>query len=141
MNRQIVYVFKRDKTPLLYAILPGSIVPSPTKVYNPNLFALLNLCLHNNLIFQKELPPGIPDSYIPLYKRYLPLPILHPVSVILTLLAPTLVLLRGGSWPDFAWWCITPAMSWLIWSIQRWDAQASEELANLERLRYNAKGA
>lgn len=142
MNRQTVYVFKLDKTPLSYAILPSSITPSSTAVPFPNFFALLNLCLHNNLTFQKELPSYmIPDSWLPLFQRYLPLPIFHPVNVVLTLMAPTLALIRGGSWPDVAWWCVTPAMSWLVWYIQRWDAQASAELSGLERLRYNAKGA
>ena len=141
MNRQVVYVIKLDKTPLIYAILPSSVTPSWTVVPLPNLLALLNLCLHNNLIFQDEVPIYIRDSWLPFYRRYMPLPVFHPVTTVLTLLPPALALLWGGSWPDVAWWCVTPAMSWLVWYIQRWDAHAFEELLGLECLRYDAKGA
>lgn len=140
-NRQVVYVIKLDKTPPVYAILPSSTAVSSTAVPLPNLFALLNIILHNNLAIQDHLPSWIPNSYLPLVKRCFPIPLLHPLTIGLTLLAPVLALLRGGSWPDVAWWCITPVMSWIVWYTQRWHAQVNEELAALERLRYDAKGA
>ena len=140
-DRQVVYVVKLDKTPPVYAILPSATLVSSTAVPLPNLFALLNIVLHNNLAFQDHLPSWIPHSCLSLAKRCFPIPLLHPLTIGLTLLAPILALLRGGSWPDVVWWCITPGMSWIVWYIHRWYVQMNEELLALERLRYDAKGA
>ncbi|TFY54146.1 hypothetical protein EVJ58_g9031 [Rhodofomes roseus] len=140
-----IYILKWDKLSPLYAILPSHPAPS-TIIPFPDFFATLNIILHANLSLLllphyspirrslSSLPPPMEDYS-------LPLPIFHPVTAALTVLTPTLALIRQCSWPDVAWWCATLAMSWFVYSLRRWTDQSVEEIRELERLRYDARGA
>ncbi|KZT73715.1 hypothetical protein DAEQUDRAFT_807930 [Daedalea quercina L-15889] len=141
----LIYILKGDKISPLYAILPSH--PPPFAIIPfANFFAMLNIALHANLSllllpFYNPIRQSLSSLPPPLEACSLPLPILHPLIAGLTVLTPTLALLRQCSWPDVAWWCATLAMSWFVYSLRSWTDQSAEEIRELERLRYDARGA
>jgi len=143
----IIYVLKWDKLSPLYAILLARWHPAPSALIPfPDLFATLNIFLHANLSLLLLPPYGsirrsLSSLPPPLEAYSLPLPVLHPLIAGLSVLTPALALLRQCSWPDVAWWCTPPAMSWFVYSLRSWTDQNVEEIRELERLRYDARGA
>jgi hypothetical protein len=74
-------------------------------------------------------------------------PLLSDASVRLTTgafaLVPVLNLLTGGkkAWQSVVWWSFTPAMGVLVLVVKRWIDQAKQDIRELEKLKYVAKGA
>jgi hypothetical protein len=75
-----------------------------------------------------NLQKSIPSDF----SRYAPLA---------TCAAPIIALLSGRDVAQLAWWCLPAEMSALVWVSRGWMAGTVEDVAGLERLRYDAKGA
>ncbi|KAI8969621.1 hypothetical protein BD414DRAFT_428225 [Trametes punicea] len=71
----------------------------------------------------------------------LPLPLSHPATVLSPVLAPTYALLLGQDWIDVLWWSTAGLLTLLITVILRWIKEEEEEITELEKLRYTARGA
>lgn len=140
---QIIYLMKRDKEPPIAPLL-GTEPGSSTTLPSPNFWTTLNLFYHVNLSIHL-LPLSHPIRHTLAnngafrYSAFIPPPysFLYGLSVIPALLS----LFTRSEWADVVWWLATPAMVYFVHSSQRWFAQEAEGLQNLEKLRYDAKGA
>lgn len=50
-------------------------------------------------------------------------------------------MLSGRDVAQLMWWCVPAEVSALVWVSRGWMAGAVEEVAGLEKLRYDVKGA
>jgi hypothetical protein len=98
-----------------------------------SVFAILHIGIHildmisllpSLLNLQKSLPED--------FSRYAPLT---------TCVAPLVALLSGRDITQLVWWCVPAELSALVWVSRGWMASAVEDVAGLEKLRYDAKGA
>ena len=71
----------------------------------------------------------------------LPLPLSHLIALLAPVLAPAYALLLGQSWIDTLWWSTTGIVVALVAVILRWMKEEENEIAELEHLRYTARGA
>ncbi|KAK0504215.1 hypothetical protein EDD18DRAFT_491215 [Armillaria luteobubalina] len=62
----------------------------------------------------------------------------YPLTYALSLVAPTLRLFLGS---PVAWWCVTPAVVFIVQSIQDGIDRGTESIAALEAMKYHALGA
>ncbi|KAK7681527.1 hypothetical protein QCA50_015259 [Cerrena zonata] len=140
---QCIYLMKADKEPPIAPLITSELIP-PTSVPLPNLWTILNLFYHANLSIHL-LPLSNPIRQSLQKIRSSPYILLLPIgySILYGLsVAPALLsLFSGNSWVDVVWWLATPAMVYFVHSSQRWFAQETEGIQNLEKLRYDAKGA
>jgi hypothetical protein len=58
----------------------------------------------------------------------------------LSAVAPTLSLLMGKTWQTVLWWSITPAVGMLMMLLKCWIEQGEEDIRNLEKMKYDARG-
>ncbi|KAG8732859.1 hypothetical protein FRC11_010458 [Ceratobasidium sp. 423] len=58
-----------------------------------------------------------------------------------TCIAPLVALLSGRDVAQLAWWCLPAELSALVWVSRGWMTSAVEDVAGLERLRYDVQGA
>lgn len=115
--------------------LPGS-QPLPLAT----LFALLHIFVHGNLnllLLSPEHQLRSRASAIANGNLPLPYSALFGVSAI----APVLSLSLRHSWLDVVWWSAAILVTWLIYNGQQWVQEENASIANLEKMRYTAKGA
>ncbi|KAK0202002.1 hypothetical protein DFS33DRAFT_1038454 [Desarmillaria ectypa] len=62
----------------------------------------------------------------------------YQLTYVLSLVAPTLCLFLGS---PVAWWCVTPAVVFVVQSIQDGLDRGTESIAALESMKYHALGA
>lgn len=60
---------------------------------------------------------------------------------LITCLAPVIAMLSGRDVAQLMWWCVPAEVSALVWVSRGWMAGAVEEVAGLEKLRYDMQGA
>ncbi|KAJ1303329.1 hypothetical protein OPQ81_011525 [Rhizoctonia solani] len=58
-----------------------------------------------------------------------------------TCIAPLLALLSGRDVAQLTWWCLPAELSALVWVSRGWMASTVEDVAGLEKLRYDVQGA
>ncbi|CAL1712586.1 unnamed protein product [Somion occarium] len=141
---QLVYLLKSHKEPPIAALFPGSLSTPFTPIPILNLWITLNLFYHANLSLHL-MPSSHPIRQFlqraqrSSHRRFIPLsyPILYVLSAIPVLLS---FILETGP-VDVAWWLITPTMIYFVHSAQKWIAQETDGIRNLENLRYDARGA
>ncbi|KAI0335871.1 hypothetical protein GY45DRAFT_1239731 [Cubamyces sp. BRFM 1775] len=71
----------------------------------------------------------------------LPLQSSHLVALLAPGVAPACALLLGQSWVDTLWWCTAGIVMALVAIVLRWMREEENEIAELENLRYTARGA
>ena len=112
-------------------------VPLATLVAFLQIAILCNLSL--NLLPQSHpLRHALRTDALPFQ---LPLPLSHLVALLSPVLAPAYALLLGQSWVDTLWWSTTGIVVALVAVILRWMKEEENEIAELEHLRYTARGA
>ncbi|KAG8702688.1 hypothetical protein FRC12_008686 [Ceratobasidium sp. 428] len=89
---------------------------------------ILSLDIISLLPALSSLQKSIPADF----SRYAPLA---------TSLAPTLAIISGRDVAQLAWWCVPAEITALVWVSRGWMAGAVEDIAGLEQLRYDSKGA
>lgn len=95
------------------------------------VFTLVHTCIHALDIasfYAPHLQQSIPEDV----SRYAP---------VVTCVAPFVALLSGRDVAQLAWWAVPAELSALVWVSRGWMAGAVEDVASLETLRYDAKGA
>ncbi|TFY70657.1 hypothetical protein EVG20_g2343 [Dentipellis fragilis] len=96
-------------------------------------FALLHVAVHFNLLLISwPNRPLILRNIKPL--QYI---LMYPASAV----APVLCIFLGLGLPNFMWWSMTPTIILLHDTVHRWILQGEESIAELEKLKYTAKGA
>lgn len=103
------------------------------------LFALLQILIHVNLMIL--LTPTFDSPLHRLVKEtaFLPLPV--PWALGIAVSAPVFSLSGGKSWQQTGWWSVTVIITSLVWVMLRSIDENKEGLENLEKLKYDAKGA
>ncbi|KAI0076348.1 hypothetical protein K474DRAFT_1684890 [Panus rudis PR-1116 ss-1] len=140
---QIIYLFKSSKESPILALFPNDIavnehLPAPNLWTLTNLFTLLNLTIH--LLPQSHpVRQSLRQLHSSPYTYFLPLP--FPLLFSISAVPPTLALMLRRHWQEFAWWCFAPFMTWFVHSAEKWAREEAEGIQNLEKLRYDAKGA
>ncbi|KAI0754993.1 hypothetical protein C8Q80DRAFT_1142322 [Daedaleopsis nitida] len=139
----VLFLFSGSKLSPLANVLPG---PPPTAaVPFATALTLLQLLIHLNLSLY-SLPPKhryrhlVPHAALP-RSLELPLPLAHPISIILTIVAPTYALLLGRGYADVIWWAVPGALTGLVALVKKWMRDGEKDVAELEKLRYTARGA
>ncbi|KAI0776572.1 hypothetical protein BD413DRAFT_223949 [Trametes elegans] len=138
-----IYTLKSPKYSPLAILFPDSPVGAPLPLGTP--LALLQVLIHINLSLN-VLPPthpirqamrssALPPSFRP------PFPLPHPATLLAPTLAPIYALLLGQGWTDVLWWSLTGLLTTIVVVTTKWMRDEEEELANLEKLRYTARGA
>ena len=72
---------------------------------------------------------------------FLPLPLSHPVSVVLPMVAPVYAIMLGRGRVDIFWWSATGFLTAIIALVTKWMKDAEKGVDELEKLRYRARGA
>ncbi|QRV77684.1 hypothetical protein RhiJN_05699 [Ceratobasidium sp. AG-Ba] len=115
-------------TPLLNTFLePKPLIPLASLLTTLHVGVLV-LNLTSLLPTLSNLQNSIPADF----SRYAPLS---------TCLAPMLAVISGRDVAQLAWWCVPAEITALVWVSRGWMASAVEDVAGLERLRYDSKGA
>ncbi len=71
----------------------------------------------------------------------LPLPLSHPVSISLPLVAPVYAILLGRGRVDVLWWSVTGFLAAVVALATKWMMDAEKDVEEMEKLRYRARGA
>ncbi|KAI9058389.1 hypothetical protein FKP32DRAFT_1614849 [Trametes sanguinea] len=108
-----------------------------------SVFALLQILIHCNLSLN-ALPSNhrlrrAVQRYHP--STQLPVRLSHPLSIIAPTLAPLYAFLMGQDWVDVLWWSTTGCLTLLVAAVLRWMREEEQAIAELEKLRYDARGA
>ncbi|EIW59236.1 uncharacterized protein TRAVEDRAFT_122460 [Trametes versicolor FP-101664 SS1] len=138
-----LYAFRSPKRSPFAVLFPD--VPSEAPVPLASLLVLLQTAIQCNLSLN-VLPPNhwlrhavqtnaLPPSFRP------PIPLSHPVTIILPLVAPVYALLLGQGWIDVLWWSTAGILTGIVAVALQWMKEAEAALAELEKLRYVARGA
>ncbi|KAI1789640.1 hypothetical protein LXA43DRAFT_1020551 [Ganoderma leucocontextum] len=110
-----------------------------------NALLLLQFLVHGNLIIYclppKNLPQRIVSNTWLLRSLSLPLPLSHPVSIILPMVAPVYATLLGRGRVDVLWWSATGLLTVIVALATKWMKDAEKDVEELEKLRYRARGA
>ncbi|CAE7109395.1 unnamed protein product [Rhizoctonia solani] len=115
-------------TPILdSAIETGPLIPLAS------LFTILHIGVHVLDII--SLAPPLSGLY-----KYVPEDLLR-YGPLTTCIAPLLALFSGRDVAQLAWWCVPVELSALVWVSRGWMASAVEDIAGLEKLRYDLQGA
>ncbi|KAH9891673.1 hypothetical protein C8Q73DRAFT_82831 [Cubamyces lactineus] len=115
----------------------GAPVPFATLLTFLQIAILCNLSL--NLLPQNHpLRHTLRTDALPLQ---LPLPSSHVAALLAPVFAPAYAILLGQSWVDMVWWSTTGIVVALVAIILRWMKEEENEIAELENLRYTARGA
>ena len=72
---------------------------------------------------------------------FLPLPLSHPVSVVLPMVAPVYAIILGHGRVDVLWWSATGFLTAIIAVATKWMKDAEKDVEDMEKLRYRARGA
>ena len=139
MHRHCIYLVSPSKQSPLSVLYPPSAL-APQVLPLAALFALLHIFLHINLSVQL-LPAGhhVRTAFASNSGKVLPLP--YTALFALASAAPVLAAALRHTWMDIAWWAAALLVTWIVYSGQDWVRQENEALAELERLRYVARGA
>ncbi|KAM5533471.1 hypothetical protein V8D89_012909 [Ganoderma adspersum] len=123
----------------LFPNLPSEPVPFA------NALLLLQFLVHANLVVYC-LPPKhhlrlkISNTRLP-RSWSLPLPLSHPLSIVLPMVAPVYSLFLGRGTVDVLWWSATGFLTAVIALTTKWMKDAAKDVEELEKLRYRARGA
>ena len=141
-RRHAVFTFSSTKVSPLAPLFPNS---SSEPVPFTNGLLLLQYLVHANLILYC-LPPKhhmrqmIPNESLP-RSLSLPLPLSHPVSIILPVIAPAYAVLLGRGRADVLWWSAAGILTAVVALATKWMRDAEKDVEELEKLRYTARGA
>ncbi|TFY83376.1 hypothetical protein EWM64_g640 [Hericium alpestre] len=126
----LIYLANPDKGSPLAVLLTPRIPAAPLPL--ANAFALLHAAIHLNLMMMSY--PGRPVS-----NDIQPLPylVVYPAAAV----APVLCLFLGLGLANIAWWGVALVIVVLHDAVHRWILQGEESIAQLEKLKYKAKGA
>ncbi|OBZ71542.1 hypothetical protein A0H81_08427 [Grifola frondosa] len=136
----LIYLYSPTKESPFSALL-GSHSPAPP-IPLASAFDVLHMLLHLHLhlhLLHPEHPirrmlssaPNIP----------FPLPLTHPLILTAPALAPVLSLLLRRDWRDALWWSVASGMTWLVYSTLKWIQKNEEDIHELEKMQYDARGA
>ncbi|KAH8104775.1 hypothetical protein BXZ70DRAFT_615670 [Cristinia sonorae] len=143
----ILYLLKspESKKPPIAVLFPNYTPPDGFRPITGHLFfTTLNLFIHANLSVHLAHPTHHVREWLARgdyhqYTSFLPLP--FSVLFALSAPAPLMSFIVSNGWHDVVWWGETAAMVWFVSSAHRWMGEETESLRNLERLRYDARGA
>lgn len=142
-TRHALYALRTPRRSPFAVLFPDA--PSEAPVPLAGLLLLLQTVIQCNLSLN-VLPPShwlrhavqtnaLPPSFRP------PIPLFHPVTVILPLVAPVYALLLGQGWVDVLWWSTAGILTGIVAVALKWMKEEEVALAELEKLRYVARGA
>lgn len=128
----VIYLLNpRKSTPLsVFFSAPSKELPT----YVSNLFAVIHLSLHLNLIllsWPAEDRPILQDIQLLSYQ----------ITIACVAVAPCLALIMGRSLDVITWWSVALVVGVAQYYAQRWMAQGTLSIEELEGMRYAAKGA
>lgn len=95
----------------------------------------LNVLPPDHLLRHAIQTNALPPAFRP------PIPLSHPVTIILPLVAPMYALLLGQGWVDVLWWSTAGILTGIVAIALKWMKEEETALAELEKLRYVARGA
>ncbi|KAI0697904.1 hypothetical protein BC835DRAFT_1336796 [Cytidiella melzeri] len=126
------------ESPFAAVLPPGSTSSRPLPV--APFFSSVALFIHVNL-FLRLLPSAhfIRRSVSSTFAGHVPLR--YTFIFAMAAVAPVLSLALWQSWADVLWWCTTVCLVYWIYTAQSWFEQEAEEIKQLEKLQYDAKGA
>ncbi|KAA1469861.1 hypothetical protein DENSPDRAFT_835533 [Dentipellis sp. KUC8613] len=125
-----VFLASPTKDSPLTVFLPTYVSgPLPFAIF----FALLHIAVHFNLLL-------ISWPNRPLILRNVE-PFRYILMYATSAVAPVLCIFLGLGFPNFLWWSMTPAIILLHDTVHRSILQGEESIAELEKLKYTAKGA
>ncbi|OSD07193.1 hypothetical protein PYCCODRAFT_1381746 [Trametes coccinea BRFM310] len=137
----VLYMLRSSGESPLAVLFQNASLRSPMPL--ASVFTLLQILIHCNL--------GL--NTLPLHNRLrravqrypsptqLPVPISHPLSVFAPALAPLYAFLMGQDWVDVLWWSTAGCLTFLVAAVLKWMREEEQEIAELEKLRYDARGA
>ncbi|KAI0354992.1 hypothetical protein OH77DRAFT_1404123 [Trametes cingulata] len=139
----LLYIARSPHHSPLAVLFPDAQTGRPLPL--STVLALLQLAIHCNLglnvlspdhpIRQAIQTSNLPPSFRP------PIPLSHPASLIAPAVAPLYALLLGQGWVEVLWWSITGILSGIVGVSLKWIQEEEAQIKELERLRYNARGA
>ncbi|KAI0372190.1 hypothetical protein BV20DRAFT_940340 [Pilatotrama ljubarskyi] len=138
-----LYILRSQKQSPLAVLFPDA--PAAPRMPLASILAWFQVAIHCNLSLNL-LPPSHPirraaqTSHLPPFVRP-PIPLSHPASLIALAVAPVYALLLGQSWVEFLWWSTTGILAGIVGISLKWIEDEEAQIAELERLRYTARGA
>ena len=136
-------MFSPTKVPPLAVLLPDSPLSDPVPL--ATTLTVLQILIHIHLGIYC-LPPNHPyrklvqNASLP-PSLTLPLPLSHPITVVLPLIGPIYAFLLGRGRADVLWWAMPGMLTALIALVTKWMRDGERDLEELEKLRYTARGA
>ncbi|EJC98448.1 uncharacterized protein FOMMEDRAFT_161821 [Fomitiporia mediterranea MF3/22] len=112
-----------DETPIMFA----------------RLFALVNVLVHVNLLLL--LTPSLDTPVHQLAKETPHLPLSPIRTLCVAGAAPIFSLISRRGWQQTSWWSVAFVITLLVWVMQQSIQENKASLENLEKLKYDAKGA
>ncbi|KAI0712144.1 hypothetical protein C8Q76DRAFT_622003 [Earliella scabrosa] len=129
----LVFLFSSSKLSPLEALLPSSSPSQPVPLATGLTF--LNILIHLHLALFTLPPTALPPHL------KLPLPLSHPITVTVPAVAPAYALVLGRGQADVIWRAIPGILTVLVALVLKWIRDADRDLTELEKLKYNARGA
>ncbi len=135
----MVYLFSEARESPFIAVLPYE-ATSSRPIPASSFFVALALFHHANLVLHLFSPTHeVRRSVSSTFIGRLPLP--YPLIFAASVIAPFLSLALWQSWADVLWWSTTAGLAYFIYSAQLWFDEEARAISELEKMRYDAKGA
>lgn len=130
-SRHLISLTDIDVPPTA-ALIPSD--PPAPRIPFALLFTWLHIFIHEYLLAKTlPLPPSLHAAIISgKFDLY---------CILASSIAPIICILIQSGWANFLWWSFAAILVWLDTLIRMWMRQDIEGLDELEKLKYNAKGA